>query len=106
MLVGTVAAIFPLSRWILPRLPWFKAMTLAGTETVVTPSGALAQPQVGATIGTRGTAFTPLRPAGKVDLGGAVFDARSDGAFIERGAPIVVVSVESNHVVVRTAEEA
>jgi membrane-bound serine protease (ClpP class) len=106
MMVGTVAAIFPLSRWILPRLPWFKAMTLAGTETVVTPSGALAQPQVGATIGTRGTAFTPLRPAGKVDLGGAVFDARSDGAFIERGAPIVVVSVESNHVVVRTAEEA
>ncbi|MCC7172525.1 MAG: hypothetical protein IT459_18905 [Planctomycetes bacterium] len=105
MLVGIVAAIFPLTRWILPRLPWFQHMTLAGTTAVVGSSAALAEPSVSTSVGARGTAYTDLRPAGKVDVGGALFDARSDGGYIERGTTIVVSAVEHSHVVVRTAEE-
>ncbi|MBL8768372.1 MAG: hypothetical protein JNL94_13440 [Planctomycetes bacterium] len=104
MLVAMVAAIFPLTRWILPRLPWYRRMTLAGAPSVVGTTGALAEPSVATNVGDRGVAFTTLRPAGKVELAGALFDARSDGAYIERGDPIVVVSVEHNHVVVRSAE--
>lgn len=104
MLVCIVAAIFPLTRWILPRLPWFQRMTLAGAPTAVGTSGALAEPSVTTTIGARGVAVTDLRPAGKVEFAGAQFDARSDGSYVERGAAIVVVAVEHNHVVVRAAE--
>ena len=54
-------------------------------------------------VGRRGTAATPLRPAGIGDLEDERLDVVSQGEYIEAGAPIVVVRVEGNRIVVRRA---
>jgi membrane-bound serine protease (ClpP class) len=44
---------------------------------------------------------SPLRPAGVADLGGSRVDVVSDGSFIDAGAPVEVIRVDGNRVVVR-----
>ena len=50
--------------------------------------------------GERGRAVTLLRPAGKVEVGGAVYDAVSEGEFVAPGEPVEVVRIEASHLVV------
>ena len=52
-------------------------------------------------VGKRGSAASPLRPAGIATLDGERVDVVSQGEYIEAGAPIVVVRVEGNRIVVR-----
>lgn len=52
-------------------------------------------------IGSVCVAETDLRPGGKVRVGDAVFDAISDGAFIERGSQLRVTTTSSGQLVVR-----
>jgi membrane-bound serine protease (ClpP class) len=54
-------------------------------------------------IGKRGTALTPLRPAGIADLERERVDVVSQGEYIEADAPIEVVRVDGNRIVVRRA---
>jgi membrane-bound serine protease (ClpP class) len=49
-----------------------------------------------------GTALTNLRPSGTALINGKRVDVVTEGALIERGAPIRVVAVEGMRVVVRT----
>jgi membrane-bound serine protease (ClpP class) len=56
-------------------------------------------------LGRRGTAVSPLRPAGIADLEGERVDVVSQGEYIDAGAPIEVVGVEGNRVVVRRERE-
>lgn len=44
-------------------------------------------------IGREAAAETPLRPAGKIRLGGDIFEAESPGEFIEAGARVRVAAV-------------
>jgi membrane-bound serine protease (ClpP class) len=52
-------------------------------------------------LGKRGTAVSPLRPAGIADLEGERVDVVSEGEYIAAGAPITVIRVEGNRIVVR-----
>ncbi len=52
-------------------------------------------------IGIDGEATTDLRPGGKVSIGGQVYDAISDGKFIECGSAVTVTGTSSGQVVVR-----
>ncbi|MEN9572722.1 MAG: hypothetical protein RL514_577 [Verrucomicrobiota bacterium] len=52
-------------------------------------------------VGQSGVAHTALRPAGVVIIGGHRVDVVTEGAMIERGAPVQVVAVEGLRVVVR-----
>ena len=52
-------------------------------------------------IGARGTALSPLRPAGIADLGGTRTDVVSQGEYVLAGEPIEVTRVEDNRIVVR-----
>lgn len=52
-------------------------------------------------VGSQGTAVTDLRPGGKVSVGDAVFDAISDGTYIERGRQVRVVATSSGQLVVK-----
>ncbi len=54
-------------------------------------------------IGKRGTAATPLRPAGIALLEGERVDVVSQGEYIAADAPIEVVRVDGNRIVVRQA---
>jgi membrane-bound serine protease (ClpP class) len=48
-----------------------------------------------------GTAFTMLRPAGKIDIEGQIFDAVAEAGYIEKGEAIRVVKYENAQLIVR-----
>ncbi len=51
--------------------------------------------------GDIGIAHTFLRPSGKIIINNRKIDAITRGEFIERGKPVVIDSIEQNHVIVR-----
>lgn len=51
-------------------------------------------------IGQTGTAFTDMNISGKIDINGNRFDAITQGEFLEKGTPIVVVENRGNYFVV------
>ncbi len=53
--------------------------------------------------GATGTAVTPLRPAGTVDIAGRMLDARTQGEYIDAGSPVRVVSHDRFGVVVEVS---
>ena len=57
-------------------------------------------------IGKRGKAKSVMLPSGAVTINGRTYDAFSEGMPIEPGAPIQVVAVRTNRLVVRPAAEA
>ena len=56
-------------------------------------------------VGKEGTAFTDLRPAGKVEIGDDVYDAVSNtGAFIQKGTKVKVIKYQAGQVYVEKLE--
>lgn len=53
--------------------------------------------------GKTGTAYTVLRPSGKIMIEGAVLDATTRGEYIERGANIVVIGLSGGTLKVKEA---
>ena len=52
-------------------------------------------------VGEKGEAATPLRPSGKVSIGGVLYDGMTTGAFIEKGISVIVIRIQGNTVVVK-----
>jgi membrane-bound serine protease (ClpP class) len=52
-------------------------------------------------VGDRGTAETPLRPAGRACFAGEFFDVVSHGDFIPRGTAIRIIEFDAHRIVVR-----
>jgi membrane-bound serine protease (ClpP class) len=52
-------------------------------------------------VGMTGTAFTVLRPSGKVEIEGNIYDATAESGFIEHGEKVVVVKFETAQLFVR-----
>lgn len=84
----------------LPLLPFARGLILE------TGLGSLTQ-SVGVPeddrrwLGKRGTTASVLRPAGIADIEGERIDVVSQGEYIEAGAPIIVIRVDGNRIVVR-----
>ncbi len=51
-------------------------------------------------IGQTGTAITNLRPSGKIEINGELYDSIADGSFIITGAAVKVITVRSTYLVV------
>jgi len=66
-------------------------------------AGAAVDPVLASALaaGATGVAATDLRPAGRADVRGTLVDVTSEGDFVEAGAPLRIVRVEGNRVVVR-----
>jgi membrane-bound serine protease (ClpP class) len=84
----------------LPRLPFGRRLILE-TELTAHEGFASAPETDRAWLGKRGTAASPLRPAGIADIEGERVDVVSDGEFIEAGEPLTVIRVDGNRIVVR-----
>jgi membrane-bound serine protease (ClpP class) len=84
----------------LPRLPFGRRLVLE-TELTAHEGFASAPETDRAWLGKRGTAASPLRPAGIADIEGERVDVVSDGEFIDAGEPLTVVRVDGNRIVVR-----
>ncbi|MGH7318606.1 MAG: NfeD family protein [Candidatus Rokuibacteriota bacterium] len=98
-LLLAIAASLGLLR-LLPRLPFGRRLVLK-TE-LTTGEGFASAPDTDRTwLGKRGTAASPLRPAGIASIEGERVDVVSDGEFIEPGELITVVRVDGNRIVVR-----
>ncbi len=66
-----------------------------------TAGAASAEASRDGLIGQTADAETVLRPAGKVRLGGATYDAVSEGDYVDAGAKAVVLRVSAGTLVVR-----
>lgn len=51
-------------------------------------------------IGKAGTAVTPLRPIGTVEIDGKRYSALSQAVFIEKDAPVTVIAVDGTKITV------
>lgn len=89
----------------LPHLPILRGIALrSSTGGSLQGSGTLMddvhrdwRPAVGAT----GLSESPLRPVGKINLGGHRVDAVAEGKFVDAGISVKVIRVEGNRIVVR-----
>ena len=55
----------------------------------------------GLASGMKGVVKTPLRPAGLVQFERGVFDAVSEGEFVEKGTVVEIVTIQGQRVLVR-----
>jgi membrane-bound serine protease (ClpP class) len=98
LLLALVASLAVLR--FLPRLPFGRRLILE-TGLLAGAGGGSAPESDWNWLGKSGTAVSPLRPAGIAEIKGERVDVVSDGELIESGAPIVVIRVDGNRIVVR-----
>ncbi len=89
----------------LPGLPMFNRLVLTSTpdDSGEAAPGPYAQPfsqDMPIKPGATGTAITPLRPAGRVQIGDRIVDAVADGAFVEAGGSVRVLTASPFRVTV------
>ncbi len=98
LLLAPVVVIFAFR--ILPQTSFGRRLILAG------PSGkSTAQERgLGAAIGKRGEAVTPLRPVGTIVVEGRRYDAMTRGEPLESGAAVEVLRVELGQLVVKRVD--
>jgi membrane-bound serine protease (ClpP class) len=106
-IIGSAVAILLLYRFVLPHTPIFGALVLTTQQQHkagfhASEGSELAEPEK--LIGLVGVAKTKLRPAGKGLFGGEPLDVVTDGDFIDAGATVEIVEVESNRIVVRQVQ--
>jgi membrane-bound serine protease (ClpP class) len=84
----------------LPRSPMGRRLVL---ETVLPARGGFASPPEAdrGWLGQQGVAASTLRPAGLAHLNGTRVDVVTEGEYVELGAPIEVIRVDGNRIVVR-----
>jgi membrane-bound ClpP family serine protease len=104
-IVSTLAALFAagVGIWFISRqlnsFPLLNRIVLRaeiggrGGEGTVGLLEAMAEPQRALKVGDIGVAETDLRPAGRGSFEGRMVDVQSPGMYIEKGAPIRVISV-------------
>ena len=99
VIVGVVAMVF-LARYIVPRLAIFSPLVHHGEQEA--GQGYVSGPSKESLplIGSVGIVVSPLRTAGKVEIGGKIFDAVSTGSFIDKGEKVTVIGVEGSKIIV------
>ncbi|TWT52308.1 hypothetical protein KOR42_29940 [Thalassoglobus neptunius] len=109
-LVGVIIFAMLISRY-LPSIPFLKEMVLAPPAAeVFDPHEPRLRPEHSRPhaelVGEVGKAVSVLRPAGKAQIAGRLYDVVSDGPFIEDGSQVSVVEVHGNRIVVRLTNDA
>ena len=89
---------FGLLLWISHKIGSNRLLKSVALESDL--EGAVSTPSYHELIGKRGTAATVLRPSGKIEIEGVIYDGISESGFIERGAAVKVVRAESAQIYV------
>lgn len=102
--VGVVIAAMVMRRY-LPHTPFFSHVILEPPSDAELEDLAHREAIVDFDhlLGHRGLATTQLTPSGKARFGNELVDVIADGEVVGRGAEVVVVAVQGNRVIVRTA---
>lgn len=91
--------------WLTPKVnEWgaFRHLTLTSTQDRA--QGYTASTYKGDLLGKIGTVHSRLRPSGKVEIEGEIYDAYSRGEFLEQGESIEVISTEGTTLRVKKTE--
>jgi len=91
--------------WLTPKVnEWgaFKHLTLASTQDRA--QGFTSSTYSEDMLGKIGTVHSRLRPSGKVEIDGEIFDAYSRGEFLDQGESIEVISTEGTSLRVKKLE--
>ena len=91
--------------WLTPKVnEWgaFKHLTLASTQD--RSQGYTSSTYTEDMLGKTGTVHSRLRPSGKVEIEGEIYDAYSRGEFLEQGEAIEVISTEGTSLRVKRSE--
>ncbi|GAA0879936.1 nodulation protein NfeD [Algoriphagus jejuensis] len=91
--------------WLTPKVnEWgaFRHLTLAGTQE--RSQGYTSSFYSETLKGKTGVVHSRLRPSGKVDIDGEIYDAYSRGEFIDQGEKIIVISTEGTSLKVKNLE--
>jgi len=80
----------------------FKNITLHDTQEAT--QGYKSSTFAPELIGQKGTAYTVLRPSGKIIVEGVMFDAYTRGDYIEKGQTVEVIATEGTSLRVKKAE--
>lgn len=67
-------------------------------------SSSMPAPHEELRIGDRGTTVSRLSPMGKVEIGGRIFEAKSQGSYVDPQSEIEVVGFENFSVIVKKTE--
>jgi membrane-bound serine protease (ClpP class) len=105
-LIGAFVIIAVLARYVTPVIAGYSKLVLKGNEQDAS-QGYIAgeSPSKMPKVGEKGEALTTLRPAGRVLINGHIWEALSQGAFIEKASEVEVVGNESNSVIVKASKE-
>jgi membrane-bound ClpP family serine protease len=99
-LAAAIVAAFAVA-WFLPSIPFANRMVLQppgeeeGFEDVAGDTAA------GPLLGAIGVAATPLRPAGKAQIGDDFLDVVAEGDYVSPGTRVQVIEIEGNRIVVK-----
>jgi membrane-bound serine protease (ClpP class) len=91
--------------WLTPKVnEWgaFKHLTLASTQD--RSQGYTSSTYSEDMLGKTGKVHSRLRPSGKVEIEGEIYDAYSRGEFLEHGEAIEVISTEGTSLRVKKSE--
>jgi membrane-bound ClpP family serine protease len=107
-LIGAVAAAFVLG-WYLPHIPYANRLVLAPPAdadlTLEDEDGEIRhESSLADLLGAIGVAATPLRPAGKANIGEQFVDVVAEGSYVAEGTRVQVVEIEGNRVVVKEVD--
>jgi membrane-bound serine protease (ClpP class) len=101
-LIGGLVALVLLFR-LMTRTRFWSRLTSPTTESAA--AGYHVSIGLEELVGSNGTAVTDLRPSGWIITGEQRIFVVSEGAFITKGSPVKILSVEGNRVVVRQIDE-
>lgn len=96
-LVLSLLVIALLARFVTPRLLNKSKMILHGDQ-----EGSVAgpEPKTLPPVGTEAEAFTSLRPGGKIRIEHQLYDALTEGNYIERGEKVIVSKIQGSAIIV------
>lgn len=102
-ILGSCIGAFIISMTVMRYL--FPKLATAGVDgpylaTTLEASHADSVEASGVDAGETGVARTFLRPSGKAEIRGEIFDVITEGEFMEKGTPVIVTRIEGNRVIV------
>ena len=70
-------------------------------EELKAEKGYLSTSDLEYLVGKEGIAATDLRPAGKCDIEGIIFDVRSEGKYIAKGQKVRIIRIQGNTLIIK-----
>jgi membrane-bound serine protease (ClpP class) len=98
--VFSIIGMIVMARYVTPRLYLLSKIVLLGEQNASEGFVAGALKEDMPDLGKKGVVASTLRPAGKILIEGEMFDAMSNGVFLEKGTKIIVVKVAGSKIIV------